>query len=175
MLQERLYYLGNNAIANKSKAPFGYDEYTGLEQYNNVALRNVRVVRVDLLRYIDVFSNDTLNNYRDVIYYILSGRKGDMDKINNALSFLHDSDATFKLFLGKIYYFREDKYSHLSVYDTILHQARDLIGVAWDTVVNTVPHVKVLLNSHLYIYMSVSQNIDINTLLDINGLELISR
>lgn len=177
-LQIKLLYLGSNVTGYQSNSPFGYNEVKGVEKYFNASLRNVRVVRVDLLQYLtEHFTVETVKKYRNVLYYILAGygKEDNMDLISQSLETLYKEDEVFRIKMGKIFYFRDSEYANLSVYDTLLRDVRVALGLAWNTVLKNVPYIKVVCDSHLYLYLSVSQSVDVRSLLSIPGLEVVSK
>lgn len=174
----KLPYLGSSTYGTQSNSPSGYSEIQGIEQYNNAYTRNVRIVRVDLLSNLeDHFTLETVAKYRSVIYYILAGH-GTQDKaklILQSLEQLYKEDEVFKIKLGKLVYFRDTNLEGMSIYDALLKDVKNSISGVMNDTIKRIPHVKVICDSHLYLYLSVSENTPIQTLLQYRGLEVISR
>lgn len=174
----KLPYLGSNIYGEILKSPSGYNEINGIDKYNNSYPRNVRIVRVDLLYYLtEHFSSETIKKYRDVLYFILAGyQSSDNNKlILESLEYIYTIDDIFKVKLGKIVYFRDTKFESLSVYNALLEDTKLSIDSVREQVVSIVPHVKIICDSHLYIYFSVSEFKQIEELIQIRGLEVVSR
>lgn len=174
----KLPYLGKNSYAEVNKSPKGYSEISGIEQYNDSSVRNVRIVRVDLVSYLlDHFSEDVLSKHRNELYYIFAGygSNGNTQTIVSYLEYVYTIDKVFQVKLGKIVYFRDTKLEGLSIYEALIEDVRISLGSIWNSVVQSVPHVKLICDSHLYLYFSVSETMSITDLLQIRGLEVISR
>lgn len=174
----KLPYLGSSTYGTQNSSPSGYSEIQGIEQYNNAYTRNVRIVRVDLLSNLeDHFTLETISKYRSVIYYILAGH-GTQEQsklILQSLEQLYKEDEVFKIKLGKLVYFRDTDLEGLSIYDALIKDVKNNIPAVLGSVIKRVPHVKVICESHLYLYLSVSDVTPIQTLLQFKGLEVISR
>lgn len=156
----------------------GYNEVNGVQEYNNASLRNVRVVRVDSLYYMkEYFSDSTIVKSRNAIYYILAGYgiKDNRELVVSSIEDLYKKDDVFKVKLGKIVYFRDVKLEGLSVYDALLEDARISIEMAWKEIFSITPYVKFICDTKLYLYFSVNNILRIEDLLQIKGLEVISR
>lgn len=179
-LQIRLPYLGTNAEGISNKSPMGYNEISEVSNYNNASLRNVRVVRVDLIKYLtEHFSFESMVKYRTFLYYIIAGygmdTKESKQAIANGLESLYKEDEVFRMKMGKIVYFRDSKYEGLSVFDALLQDINRSLFLALNDVNSKVPYTKIICDSYLYYYYSVNLNIPVNKLLEIKGLEVVSR
>ena len=166
-------------IVQEKMSPLGYCEVPGLEAYNGTSLRNVRVIRVDIIKYLtEYFSEDTLNKYRNALYHIIAGysmdTKDSRSKISNALRDLYISDEVFQLKLGKMFYFRDIDYDNLSMYDTLMESIKLSINDIRRDISFKVPHIKLICESKLYLYYSVSKIESTIKLTEITGLEVIS-
>jgi hypothetical protein len=174
----KLPYLGNSTYGNQSKSPKGYNEIKGLDQYKGAYTRNVRIVRVDLLSNLcDHFSEETIRKHRTVIYYILAGyaTASNHKLVVESLEYIYTVDDVFRVKLGKLVYFRDTNLEGLSIYDALLKDVENSIPDVWKDVVKEVPHIKTICDSELYLYFSVSDSIPVKSLVQIKGLEVISR
>lgn len=174
----RLPYLGKDAVGVVKNSPRGYSEIQGVEQYSNEYVRSVRIIRVDLLLYLtEHFSIDTLVKYRDSIYYILSGHGASTNKelIAKSIEYIYTLDNIFRIKMGKIIYFRDTTLEGLSVYDALLADVYSIFYKIKSDVIRTVPYIKIIGDSSMYVYISISKLIDITTLSNIKGLVVLSR
>lgn len=174
----KLPYLGSSSYGTQNSSPNGYSEIQGIDQYNSAYTRNVRIVRVDLLSNLeDHFTLETIAKYRGVIYYILAGHGTQQQSklILESLEQLYKEDEVFKIKLGKLVYFRDTDLEGMSIYDALIKDVRNKIPTVMNETIKAVPHVKVICDSHLYLYMSVTDSTPIQTLLQFRGLEVISR
>lgn len=174
----KLPYLGNNIYGEIRKSPIGYNEVNGIDKYNNSKTRNVNIVRVDLLYYLEEhFSKETLDKHRSVLYYIIAGygTSENSKLILESLEYIYTIDDIFRVKFGKIVYFRDTELERLSIYDALIQDVKSSIKSCWGKVTSAVPHVKVILDSHLYLYLSVTDKIELKDLLQIKGLEVISK
>lgn len=174
----KLPYLGSSTYGEQNNSPSGYSEIQGIDKYDNAYTRNVRIVRIDLLSNLeDHFTLEIIAKYRSVIYYILAGY-GTKDKsklILQSLEQLYKEDEVFKIKLGKLFYFRDTNLEGISLYDALIKDVKSSIEQVRTNTINKVPHVKVICESHLYLYLSVSNLTPIQTLVQFRGLEVISR
>jgi hypothetical protein len=175
----KLPYLGNNAYAEIYNTPNGYQEVTNLDKYNNSIIRNTRIFRVDLLYYLnDYFELSTIRKYRAAIYYIISGiamMKSNKDLIAKSLESLYKEDPKFKIFIGKVYYFRDTEDEELSLYEAIVTNVNKSILSLLDELPKKIPSKKYIINSQLYLYFSIDSIFPIEELMKVKGLEVISR
>lgn len=174
----RLPYLGNNSLVTMNETPVGYTEISGLDDYSGVRVRNVYIVRVDLLKYLtEYFSMESLSIYRSAIYYIISGKGMNTNKelIVKTLEYLYVNDDSFKLKLGKLVYFRDTHLEGLSVYSALLEDIKLNIKHIENKILGSIPHRKYICNSMLYYYFSIDNEISRETIKNILGVEVVSR
>lgn len=173
----RLPYLGPDAIAEIRQTPNGFDEVDAINLYNNARLRNVRVVRVDILkRLASHFSHTTIENYRNVLYFILSGKATEENKatVNAFIKDVYEEDPIFRVKLGMIFYFRDSDLEKYSIFDALVIDTCRAIKAEMLKVEQELPHVKLIAESEMYLYFSISESLLPERYKNIVGLEVVS-
>ncbi len=172
-----LPYLGKNATAIMSNSFHGYDEVSNTNMYSNVKIRNVYIIRIDIIKYLnEYFSSESLVNDREAIYSIIAGKgyPNNKDLVNSALEYYYIHDDTFKMKFSVLCYFKDNSIENLSVYDSLIKSFKKDIEEKRSKIKSIVPYTKLLFESQLYMYMSINNSISYSSIKDIIGIEVIS-
>ena len=164
----------------ETKSPFGYSEISDMSMFNNTYIRNIYVIRIDILKYLtDYFSEETINSNRDVLYYILSGHGYDTnpDGVCKILEDLYKTDELFRIKMGKLFHFRDKtKDNENSFYNIILSDVKDTIEKIKNDIYCSIRVVKFIAFTNMYLYVSIKKE---DVILYMHGqikhLEVISR
>ena len=157
----------------------GYTETRNVDFYHSERFRNVRIIRVDMLEYMtDYFTIDTIRNYRDVVYNLVSGKynSGGEKRVQEVISILYDADEQFRIALGKLIYFPEDSMRDISVYNALLLSFRKKYEERRDSMVNSINYIKYLADNRMYSYISISNASNVGWYKNnVKGLEVVSK
>lgn len=99
---ERLKYTKENIVV--ITAPTGVEVWDGIDYYYNDKFRDKVICRVDAVRMMtDIFSKETLEKYRDVIFNIAASTFG-AKELSAKLLALAQIDEVFAMKLNEYYY-----------------------------------------------------------------------
>lgn len=108
--------------AEEYETRFGFIETSNLGLYKDVLLRSKVVIRVDVLFSMKkIFKENTIINYRILVYNLISGNNTDKNKISSVLLALCREDETFYKYISELYYFNFDLLKpNISFYDLVM-------------------------------------------------------
>lgn len=167
-------------LGQESKTPTGFTEITETNGYVGISIRNNYIFKVDIIKYLcNIFSDTTTNTDRNIIYLILSGKAysaGLHEEIADMFKRLCEKDCTFMLFLSKCmsYQINDKYYNNMSLFNIFLKFTYADISNVRKFILRNVPYRKYLFESHLYMYFSINRDIDVNSLSEIKGLEVLT-
>ena len=170
----RLYYVNKNT--NVITTSNGFEEVVDVDDfYKDVYIRNVYVVKVDLFLYLtEIFSEHTLKNYREILYYIFSGSVKDLNKCTNAILYLYSNDKIFKRYFNSILLFKNEEYLNMNNFDTLMNIIKDSIELIKVKIERLVSYTKILFLSKGYLYFSIKKEL-LKDVSNIKGMEVLSR
>jgi len=91
------------------KTALGYQVASNVEDYKGISIRNRVIMKLDVISVMtEMFTCDSLSEYRNIIFNIMSGTILDDGKISNLITCLYIADSVFKKHLTELLYFETD-------------------------------------------------------------------
>lgn len=87
----------------------GFQQVNGLDSmFRGYQARDKVICKSDLFDSLsDIFEENTLKNYRDVVYAVISGNVCDAVNLSKYLTALYTSDQKFKMYIATMFYLEE--------------------------------------------------------------------
>lgn len=170
-----LPYIHVNGVVKQSL--YGFQEVDEVQYYTGAKIRNRVVVRLDIIKGLtDVFSEDTRQKYRTMLYNIVSGNVNIHKDISDILQALYVNDETFRAFLGEIVYF-DNSMQEEPLYDILIKKLMQRYKDRRDFLNQFVQRMnyKQLIESRGYLYITISDTHQVATVPMDCGEEVISR
>lgn len=151
---EKLMYLVN-ARCRTVQTANGYIVVEGIEQYEGASCREKVIVRVDIFSGLtNIFRQETLRNYRTVLFRLFAGYYGnDKEKISSLVQAIYDKDTVFQDWIGEAYYF-SDLLQEMSVWEYLQSSVREAFEELLSQQVQ-VCNAKLITVSSGYAYFSI--------------------
>lgn len=113
-----LEYLHVDEIVERTA--LGFPVINIYPKYRGRSIRNRVIVRFDIVSAMTAyFEQDTLDNYRDIVYGLISGILDEEDVIAGVFEELYLKDFKFRKLLGESYYF-DNSLEEASLYEVII-------------------------------------------------------
>ena len=128
-----------------------------ITEYDGITIRNRVILKFDILAGMsNVFSKDTIKDYRDLAFGIVSGYIHDANSLSTVLTALYTDDDVFHKYLSVIYLF-DESLKEKSLANVLSCHLLDDYRIVFSMLVELLrlQRCKTILESSGYIYVSI--------------------
>lgn len=127
-----------------------------INEYNNKSIRNRVILRFDVISGLtNIFSKESIKEYRDVIFNLIAGQFMDEDKTSIIKDF-YKIDKVFHKYISVIFYFDErmETMPYVKILnDSLLQEYRDIVELIDNSMHNQ--RCKCFMESNGYLYIAI--------------------